>query len=260
MSILLEALKKSEQQRQLGSAPDIHRGVEHSAGGGGARGLQWLPISMMAAALVAMVWLGLNQYDWKPPEPITVVGQPEVVTAAPSKGDVAETSAARQSSRTPVESFAAGTDRAGGGATNDPGSDAAQEELSRAVSQFKASPENVAAAGAETDDEPDPLFSAESQNLPASAQSAEPEPSESRESASANFISFWELPQSVRDSLPEIRISVLVYAENPDDRFALVNGQRMVENDRLDSNVVLDEIRREGAVFTYRKYRFLVKG
>ena len=260
MSILLEALKKSEQQRQLGSAPDIHRGVEHPAGGGGARGLQWLPISMMAAALVAMVWLGLNQYDWKPPEPITVVGQPEVATAVPSKGDAAETSAARQSSRTPVESFAAGTDRAGGGATNDPGSDAAQEELSRAVSQFKASPENVAAAGAETDDEPGPLFSAESQNLPASAQSAEPEPSESHESAAANFISFWELPQSVRDSLPEIRISVLVYAENPDDRFALVNGQRMVENDRLDSNVVLDEIRREGAVFSYRKYRFLVKG
>jgi hypothetical protein len=30
--------------------------------------------------------------------------------------------------------------------------------------------------------------------------------------------------------------------------------------DELTDGVVLDEIRRDGAVFTYRKYRFLVKG
>jgi general secretion pathway protein B len=68
------------------------------------------------------------------------------------------------------------------------------------------------------------------------------------------------LPQGVRDSLPELRISVLVYAEQPQDRFLLVSGQRMVEKDEYEGGVVLDEIRRDGAVFLYRKYRFLVKG
>lgn len=73
-------------------------------------------------------------------------------------------------------------------------------------------------------------------------------------------ISYWELPQGVRDNLPEIRITVLVYASQSDDRFLLANGQRLTEKDELQSGLVLDEIRRDGAVFVYRKYRFLVKG
>ena len=73
-------------------------------------------------------------------------------------------------------------------------------------------------------------------------------------------ISFWQVPQALRDGLPELRITVLVYAEAPEDRFVLINGQRMVEKEELISGVVLDEIRRDGAVFLYRNYRFLVKG
>jgi hypothetical protein len=53
---------------------------------------------------------------------------------------------------------------------------------------------------------------------------------------------------------------VLVYAESPEDRFVLVGGQRLVEKDEVDTGVVLDEIRRDGAVFLFRSYRFLVKG
>ena len=73
-------------------------------------------------------------------------------------------------------------------------------------------------------------------------------------------ISFWQLPQAMRDGLPEFKINVLVYAEKPEDRFLLINGQRLVEKEELTAGVVLDEIRRDGAVFRYRNYRFLVKG
>jgi len=76
----------------------------------------------------------------------------------------------------------------------------------------------------------------------------------------AEPISYWELPQGIRDNLPEIKITVLVYSDKPGDRFLLTNGQRMAEKDELQNGVVLDEIRRDGAVFLYRKYRFLVKG
>ena len=73
-------------------------------------------------------------------------------------------------------------------------------------------------------------------------------------------ISFWELPQSVRDSLPELRITVLVYADRSEDRFLLMAGRRLFERDEFEPGIVLDEIRRDGAVFLYRNYRFLVKG
>jgi hypothetical protein len=73
-------------------------------------------------------------------------------------------------------------------------------------------------------------------------------------------ISYWELPQAIREGMPEIKITVLVYSVNPGDRFLLANGQRVVEKEELDGGLVLDEIRKEGAVFLYRNYRFLLKG
>ena len=73
-------------------------------------------------------------------------------------------------------------------------------------------------------------------------------------------ITYWELPQSVRDGMPEMHITVLVYAEQPESRFLLIGGQRLVEGEEYQGGVTLKEIRRGGAVFVYRNYQFLVKG
>jgi len=67
------------------------------------------------------------------------------------------------------------------------------------------------------------------------------------------------LPQDVRDSLPDLHITVLVYAEEPTERFVLIGGKRLVEKEQVGQGVVLEEIRREGAVFRYRNYLFQVK-
>jgi len=67
------------------------------------------------------------------------------------------------------------------------------------------------------------------------------------------------LRQGLRNELPEFKITVLVYAEAPEDRFLLMNGERLREQDELAGGVTLEEIRRDGAIFTYQSYRFLVK-
>jgi len=72
-------------------------------------------------------------------------------------------------------------------------------------------------------------------------------------------ISFWELPDAVRDDIPELRFSVLVYADKPTDRFVLVNGQRLHEGDSYQPGLIVDEIRRDGVIFSYRLYRILVE-
>jgi general secretion pathway protein B len=59
--------------------------------------------------------------------------------------------------------------------------------------------------------------------------------------------------------VPEIKFSVLVYAKDPADRFVLINGERMEEGDSPMSGLVVEEIRREGVLFSYRLYRFLVE-
>jgi general secretion pathway protein B len=72
-------------------------------------------------------------------------------------------------------------------------------------------------------------------------------------------ISYWELPDAIRESVPEIKFSVLVYAKNPADRFVLINGQRLGEGDTAQPGLVVKEIRLDGVVFSYRLYQFLVE-
>jgi general secretion pathway protein B len=86
------------------------------------------------------------------------------------------------------------------------------------------------------------------ENSPEPFRPGEPEP-----------IGYWELPDAVRSSVPEIKFSVLVYAADPADRFVLINGQRLGEGDSVQAGLVIKEIRREGVVFSYRLYQFLVE-
>jgi general secretion pathway protein B len=72
-------------------------------------------------------------------------------------------------------------------------------------------------------------------------------------------LSYWQMPQSLRDSMPPLHITVLVYAEKPSDRFLLINGERLHEKETLSDGLVLEEIQRDRAIFTYRNYRFQVK-
>jgi len=68
-----------------------------------------------------------------------------------------------------------------------------------------------------------------------------------------------ELPDSIRAEVPEIKFSVLVFAADPADRFVLINGQRLGEGDSAQPGLKVKEIRREGVVFSYRVYQFLVE-
>lgn len=74
----------------------------------------------------------------------------------------------------------------------------------------------------------------------------------------ADYLYQWELPLSVRQSLPALNLLVHVYSEKPDERFVLINGTRFREGDELSSGVRLAEIRPQGALVDFRDYRFLL--
>lgn len=264
MSILLDALKKSEAQRQLGQAPTL-RDEAGAATAPADFAQQWLPLTLMALAAIAMAWIGWQQMREPPglasagPEPVVVtredapqaasaerevVAPGEAVAEPPVSAPGAEEAPgveASPRSRTPVESY---SERRGS---------------LRSITVLPP-PQDVTASAAAT---PDRSATA----APAAPEEAAAQPRRARQPAAAvapaetgGPISFWELPQGVRDSLPELRITVLVYAEQPEDRFVLIGGERLRENDEVQQGVLLEEIRREGAVFRYRSYRFLVKG
>jgi general secretion pathway protein B len=263
MSILLDALKKSEELRQLGKAPSIHSPVAEP-GDGRPGAPHWIPLALMAVSAIAMAWIGWQQF--RVPSASAVPGvaagvQAEVPAAdpEPGEGQVAGLAAGRsqQSQRTPVESFRPDTKALRSVAVIP--SDAEDD----GQPEVRTDSEVAGGIGTQADDSgaaertAEPVLAA--QDTPAPGAEARPgQPGVAPHVPEP--ISYWELPQGIRDSLPEMQVSVLVYAERPEDRFVLVSGQRMVEKDEFEGGVVLEEIRRDGAVFQYRNYRFLMKG
>lgn len=263
MSILLEALKKSEQERQLGQTPTLNTRPDEPSNGA-ATPNPWILLAMATVSVCVMAWFGWQQFrepagaevsrvataqtaegvtpavEQAPqPRTLTETYQPEVSESAPASENAPERINSepddRDRLRRSVSTYTA---------DQEPTPEAAQAEKVAAV--LEAVQETAAKPLPEEGD------GAQSAQKPGRREALEPHVAEP--------ISYWELPQGIRDDLPPIKITVLVYAEHPEDRFLLSNGQRLVEKDQLDGGLVLDEIRKDGAVFLYRNYRFLVKG
>lgn len=275
MSILLEALRKSEEQRRLGQAPSIHSpAAGPSEQPGGVR--RWLVWALVAVALLTMVLIGRQQYR-QPSTTIAAEGQSAGAPAVTDSGQGADRDnrgspalqrtrnppsrqAAAVGQRTPVERLGVENDPDSRARTVESGQPATsgkpQTEIARSFARYESAPteqppaETVSGAG------PEPAQSVGREQQEA-ARPARPERSEPRV---PEPVSYWELPQSVRDGLPDLRITVLVFAEERADRFVLIGGQRLREKEEYQDGLLLEEIRREGAVFRYRNYRFLIKG
>jgi len=265
MSILLDALKKSEAQRQLGSIPTLHSPATGEVPLAGDDRI-WIPAMMLLLSAVVIAWIGIAQYH-RPetaavvPVAVQEVGQQEIKAAAPAPQpdnklqrpaktpvmDYAAEPSASVSTKVPGKSSEAVTRK-----SSNPAGPSGEKELAdqRRVAALAAAEESLAAA----------------RNL-VSAPANEPEPAtETRQKQTdrlqpyvADPISYWQVPESVRKEMPKLHISVLVYAKNPEDRFLLINGERLREKDKVSDGLVLEEIQRDGAIFTFHKYRFQVK-
>jgi len=270
MSILLDALKKSEAQRQLGRAPDIYsgHGTEPSTGGKRPGWLLWTLLAIAITAAALMGWRhfgpveapGGSNGDSSVAVPDAaaeqIAGDSRQQPAPAAKKNPDEPDVRGQ--RTPVESYTADETPVRDGAAQpeaDPPGVAPKAQVSESSSKLGAAREN---SEEETQAESN-VRPAEPVAAPAAKKTASRAAKAKAEPPGTAPISFWALPQDVRDSLPDLHITVLVYAEEPAERFVLIGGKRLVEKEQVEQGVTLEEIRREGAVFRYRTYLFLVK-
>jgi general secretion pathway protein B len=68
-----------------------------------------------------------------------------------------------------------------------------------------------------------------------------------------------ELPFALRRDLPDLRVSMVVSSGDAGARFALVNGERRVEGDEIAPGVRLISIRAQGLELEFRGQRFLLQ-
>lgn len=227
MSYILDALKKADQERDLGAVPSL--ATPHEVERPARRSFRWLwVVAALLSVNVVLLVLLLKGGDSQ--EPVSAQAAPERRPALtgeqaaqpPQRTREVRMDAAPSPERTAPET--AGTLPAGESvALPEPAKPRSSEPLPR--------PEKGA------DERADPVSGARDiSQLP----------------------SWYELPAEFRSKLTLPRLDMHVYSEEPRNRFVLVDLQKYREGETLESGLVLDEILPDGMVMSYRGERFLV--
>ena len=249
MSFILDALKKSESDRQRQSGPAL---FEVRVAPPRTR----LPLWAIAIALLLVFNLGVVLWMLLRHQAHGNAAPPAVTTGAPAAG------AALAGAASPALAPAAGATPAAtrsAAATPAPAvavSAAAPAAGSAPPLANNASAQTGPAAGAPS------APPAESVN-PADYAPAEEPPttglgSHVRRATASGVPLYQDLTSTPGTQLPQLRLDLHVFAGRPEDRFIMVNMHKLREGDTLPEGVRVDSITPEGAVMTYNGTKFLL--
>jgi general secretion pathway protein B len=291
MSLILEALKKSEQQRRLGEAPTLGSPVVATR-----QRRSLLPVLAILIVVAAAVgwWLARTpppttaptaSAPAPAPTPIETAQAP--APAAPSKNlptpagsagnraadrprltgyatalQKAEQQKAEQEKRaaalanathptTPAQSSA--PLKPGAQPSAAPPAPAPSTIAEKPAANAKVSTPASVAAPSTAPIAPPPRGNADTATAPAATGTATPvKPA----AAGSALPTVWELPFATRKELPAIDLSMHVFAADPKQRFVVIKGERHVEGDEVGQDLVLREIRQDGLVLEYKGQAF----
>ena len=284
MSLLLDALKKSEAQRRRGKAAAVDLTTTPPSAGSARPRKRWpmllLPVVLLAAA-GPWLWPQLSSrladgrvIDGVGNRTPAAHGEPKATTAMPATSPNATPRRAAPSpvagagrarkietdeadvSETPAEASSEAPSMAQQQDPTEPLQPAVpaldvasdSKSVSAGAPQSRSERQRPSAAGSEAE----PVANPEPNPEPNHEPEPNPEPRE-------NFIRAWELPQARRGEFPDLKLTVHFYSEVPRDRFVLVNGERYSEGQQVEPGVKLAEIRRRGAVVEFADYRVLIE-
>lgn len=227
MSYILEALKKSQAERQLGELPSIHAPQvqlhDGAASASARRTPVWLALGGVAVAVAAALLL------WQPwqadaaapaaaavvpavlaqavPAPLPVTAPPAAVAPAPVAASV------------PPAATAAPVHHAR------PVAEPKQETPGQAVSPPVAAP----------------------------APAVPPTPA-----AEESVPGMRDLPEPIQRQIPAVAIGGYIYSKNPADRLLLIDKVLRHEGEELAPGLVLEKLQPKAAIFSFKGYRYRV--
>lgn len=254
MSLILEALRKSEAERQRGRAPGLF--VEQVTTRRPERAKMpawaWLLGAMLLATLAVLAWQ-LQRGQVANLEPVSV----------PSAADPVAPAAKPPAPAASVEPTAVAAETIAPAAASEPAPPGAPSAMA---------PPNTPAPVAATGSAPTP----DQASLPAAASPFEnpslaapvPEPTPTAAPTDRGQVPNLTPPESLptlanldaatRAQLPPLKLSMHVFAEAPAQRFVILDGQRLGEGASPAAGIVLEEIRREGLVISVNGQRLLL--
>jgi general secretion pathway protein B len=222
VSLILDALRKANAERERGSVPSLHSQpvVSPSVGTPPKPKVHpnwlWIAIGVALGLLAAAAWVMIGRN----------APAPSAATAnlAPAQPSMLEATPARPAAVSGAPPPAAASTDAQTIAEPAPWRQPAERKVPRADAKGDT---QVATLG----------------NVPPGQA-----PVYSRE----------QLPPDIRAALPQFAIGGSVYSADPTARSLIVNGKLYRERDRLTQELSLEEIKLKAAIFSFRGYRFEV--
>lgn len=218
MSYILEALKKSDQQRQRGTMPTLQAAQVTVV----APRRPWLfYYGLLAAALLGATigWLRPWQPEQTPPGVDTLAAKPPIplaLQAAPAPPEMPGRATQQVLNATPAAQPVPGVEAIKPGAPASTGAAATVTEKNMPAKN--ANPADVAR---------------ESEAIPVA-----------------------ELPLPIQQELPAMTIQLHAYSSNPGERLVSINFLRLREGSFLTPDLRLEQITPDGMIFSYKGYRF----
>jgi len=259
MSLILEALKKSESQRRLGEMPNLATPVIATRK---RRSLLPVLVAAIAIALAAGWWL---QRDGTPA--LAPAESPVATPAAPQPATERRPALA-DANRPPPTAAPTRTPRASDAVKPAPAptpADAVADAQAPAAQPAPAAPAPPAAAVATKPLPTPPVVAAPAATNPAASASTAPATSVVTPAppaatpavpAQPALPRLWELPYATRRELPAIQLTMQVYSDDPAKRFVILNDVRQTEGAELGKGLYLREIRQDGLIMEVDGTRF----
>jgi general secretion pathway protein B len=230
MSYILDALRKSDQQRQRGAVPTLLVGQAPAIASKQTPSLYYgLLAIVLVGAGIFIGWLRPWQTEpgARPAEPV-VVSPPE---SSPRRG--APAPAAREAAVTP--------------------------QVPQQTQAVRHAPAPVAAgaearASADTSKRRPPPNPADAAKLSKPAEPVDTGIADTR--PAPPVVSMAELPVEIQQELPPMSISVHAYSGRSKERLVGINGRLLHEGDSPAPGLKLEQITPDGMIFGYKGYSF----
>jgi general secretion pathway protein B len=252
MSFILDALKKSESDRQRQSGPSLFEVKV-------APPRRALPVwavvvaALLAVNVIVISWMLLRHPAAQRP---AAPGPAETLPAVAASRSITKDSAPARASA-PASTSAAAASAPAANAGPPLATPSAQPAPRRAGSESQPAAPAATAGGA-------------GQSGPAMPGGAGGEPSDTAPAVEPAAVQGSGVPRGaagdlplyqqivVSSGLPELHLDLHVFAARPRDRFVMINMHRVGEGDSLPNGAQVDSIRPDGVVLSYRGTRFLL--
>ena len=221
MSFILDALKKSESERQQ-QAPAAFATVPSSESGPRAPRWLWLLGGLLVINLIVLMGLILGSGDEPSGTPTTAGITTDASSPRSTAGFAEQIEAAKR------------------------------KESQRQTRTSNVTPQQPVASSARPGAGPAATVTdqAATFNPPVAAPSPEP--------AMANLPTIYELQANGALTLPELHLDIHVYSETPEDRFVFINMSKQREKSQLSEGPVVREITPDGVILEHSGTTFLL--